>query len=225
MRHPYLPALMLGACLAFSMPAQAAEPCDGIGADLAAMAGADQALRQRLDFLDPEHPAQVKLRGQLMLIDRTNTERLKTLVARCGWPTKAKYGEQAAGSAWLLAQHADHDIAFQKQALVLIEQAAADSGEGVTSNFAYLADRIAVAEKRPQPYGTQLESTSGKACDLDFSPLDDREKVEARRAALKMPTLETYKRMVLEMQHCPAGASNDHHYAADSPARDVVTRK
>lgn len=212
-------AASFGAC------AQAAEPCDGIAADLAAMTGADQALRHRLDFLDMENPAQVKLRGQLMLVDRTNTERLKAWIARCGWPTKAKYGEQAAGHAWLLAQHADHDIAFQKQALVLIEQAATESGESVNSNFAYLADRIAVAEKRPQRYGTQLESKSDKACDLDFSPLDDREKVEARRAALKMPPLDAYKRMVLDMQHCPAGTSQDHHYAPGAAAPGELKRR
>ena len=225
MHRMFLPAALLAASVGLSGSAQAAEACSGIAADLAAMTGADQALRHRLDFLDPESAAQVKLRGQLMLVDRTNTERLKAWVARCGWPTRARFGEQAAGSAWLLAQHADHDTAFQKQALVLIEQAAAASGEGVNSNLAYLADRIAVAEKRPQPYGTQLESTSSNPCDLDFSPLEDRAKVEARRAALKMPPLDAYKRMVLDMQHGPAGASGDHHSAPASPTRDQVKRK
>ena len=70
-----------------------------------------------------------------------------------------------------------------------------------------------------------VEAWGQQRPDLDFSPLEDRAKVEARRAALKMPPLDAYKRMVLDMQHCPAGASGDHHYAPGSPARDQVKRK
>jgi hypothetical protein len=224
MRHPYLPAVLLAACLGLCGPAQAAEPCSNVAADLAAMTSADQALRKRLNFLEVESPAQVKLRSHLTLVDRTNTQRLKTLIAQCGWPSKATHGSKAAGDAWLLAQHADRDIAFQKQVLVLIEQAAAASGEGVDSSFAYLEDRIAVAEGRPQRYGTQLMSRTPDRCELDFSPMDDREKVEARRAKLGMPPLAVYKRLVIDMPHCPGdspavmldgvhrSSTKDHHY-------------
>jgi hypothetical protein len=34
--------------------------------------------------------------------------------------------------------------------------------------------------------------------------MDQRELVEARRAQLNLPPLETYRRMVMDMQHCPA---------------------
>lgn len=198
-----IPAALLGACLGMSSVAQAAESCSGYAADLAAMAGADQALRKRFDFLAMHTPEQKKLYQHTALVDRTNTARLKVLIDRCGWPSKAVHGENAVGHAWLLAQHADQDRPFQKKVLVLIEQAAAASGEGVNRNIAYLTDRIAVAEKRPQPYGTQMKQRSDNACDLEFEPLDDRAAVEARRAKLGMPTLDDYKRMFEANLRCP----------------------
>ncbi|NNG24973.1 DUF6624 domain-containing protein [Telluria aromaticivorans] len=228
MHRTCLSTALLAACLGMSSPAHADAACSTYAADLAAMTGADQALRSRIDFLDPESHAQVKLRGHLTLVDRLNTERLKAWIARCGWPSREAHGDRAAGDAWLLAQHADHDVAFQKEALVLIERDADRSGKGVDQLFALMSDRIAVAEKRPQRYGTQLVSRGSDMCDLVFEPMDDREQVEARRAALKMPPRDAYKRLVLEMQHCPTGSSKEYHYAPpapDSPARDKLTRK
>jgi len=221
--------LLLAACLAAPLSAQAAEAaeaaetvsCDSYAADLAAMASADQAIRTRIDFLDPLAPKQVKLSGYMRLVDRTNTARLKRLVARCGWPSRNGVGDQAAGNAWLLAQHADHDPAFQKEVLVLMEREAAASGGSVDQQFALLSDRIAVAEKRPQRYGTQLASRSDSACDLDFAPMDDRTLVEERRARLGLPSLEKYKELVLQLQHCPDSRTGEHHYAAPPGGRTL----
>lgn len=225
MHRSYVVAALLAAGLGLSDAAQAAEPCDSYAADLAAMVGADQALRKRINFLEIETPAQKKLLQQIGLVDRTNTARLKTLIDTCGWPSTAKHGAKAAGDAWLLAQHADQDLAFQKKVLALIEQAAAESGEGVNRNIAYLTDRIAVAEKRPQPYGTQMKQRSGIACELDFEPMDDRAAVEARRAKLGMPTLDAYRRTFQERLNCPVDSpamtingvrhesTKDYHYA------------
>ena len=42
------------------------------------------------------------------------------LVERQGWPTRSQVGEQAAVSAWLLAQHADQDPALQRRCLDLM---------------------------------------------------------------------------------------------------------
>lgn len=33
-----------------------------------------------------------------------------------GWPTQDLVGEQASSAAWLLAQHADFDVALQRRA-------------------------------------------------------------------------------------------------------------
>ena len=182
-----------------------ATDCDSYAEQLSVMTSADQALRGRQDFLRPEDPGQRKLIDHIALVDRTNTARLKALVTRCGWPTKGGQGAKTVRDAWLVVQHANHDVAFQKRALAMIEQAA-EAGEAAPSNVAYLADRIAVAENRPQPYGTQLRSKS-MPCDLEFAPMDDREKVEARRKTLGLPTLDQYRELVMVMRHCQQSKS------------------
>ena len=188
------------AAILTSLPAHAA--CDGYPQELATRASADQALRARLDVSRMTDPDQQKLMQQMGIVDRANTARLKTLFERCGFPDRDKHGEQAQGHAWLLVQHADHDVAFQKYTLSLLEKMAAQRGEPVRRSFAYLADRVAVAEKRPQLYGTQLMAPAEEPCNLDFNTMDDRAKVEERRAALGLPPLAIYKALVLENSNC-----------------------
>lgn len=195
----------------------AAASCEAYAGALAVMADADQALRNRIDFLDQHRPEQQRNLQHLALVNRSNTERLKSWVARCGWPDNARDGDKAADHAWLLTQHADHDRSFQKRMLVLIEAAAAQSGAGVDKNYAYLYDRIAIAEKRPQHYGTQFAHAGSKPCELAFSPMDERGKVEARRKAVGLMPLEAYRRYMRQLLHCPAEATDgqanpDYHY-------------
>jgi len=186
-----------------SLPVNAAQAaCDNYPQELATRVSADQALRDRLDFSRIDSPDQKKLMQQMGVVDRANTARLKVLFASCGFPDRDQHGEQAQGDAWLLVQHADHDVAFQKHVLSLLETMAAQRGEPLRPSFAYLADRVAVAEGRPQLYGTQLMAPAEQPCNFDFDPMDDREKVEARRAALGLPPLAIYKEIVLENSNC-----------------------
>lgn len=182
------------------IPAQAA--CEGYAQALATMADADRALRARFDFNQIGTPAQKKLQDLAGIVDRANTARLKQWLARCGWPASDRHGEDAERHAWLLTQHADHDPAFQKRTLALIERTAAQRGEPLGRNFAYLSDRVAVAERRPQPFGTQLMAPVEQPCQFEFNPMDARDKVEERRAALGLPPLDIYKQIVLERSNC-----------------------
>ena len=50
----------------------------------------------------------------LSAVDAVHTARLKAIVAAHGWPTVAQVGQDGADAAWLLAQHADKDPAFQR---------------------------------------------------------------------------------------------------------------
>lgn len=191
---------VLGVAVAATLPCVAAQAaCKDYTKELRTMVSADQAMRSRLDFSKITTPAQQKIGAHMAVIDRANTARLKVLFAQCGFPDTERRAER---DAWLLVQHADHDRAFQKQTLALLEKIAAERGEPVGRNFAYLSDRVAVAEFRPQLYGTQLMSLPEKPCEFDFDPLDDRQKVEARRAALGMPPLDIYKKMIIKNANC-----------------------
>lgn len=223
MQRPYLPTLLMVAGLALPATAMAAEPCSDYAAELEVMTTADQALRKRVDFLDPESKVQQKLGDHIVLVDRTNTERLKALMAHCGWPSAATHGAKAVKDAWLVVQHADRDLDFQKEVLAVVEQAAAASNDGLDKSFAYLYDRIAVLEKRPQHFGTQLSAPKKIYCALEFDRMDDRAQVEARRARLGMVPLDVYRRTVLEMQRCPVPPqqSSDYHYAPPAARADI----
>lgn len=121
-------------------------------------------------------------------IDVSNTQWLKDRLREHGWFTISEHGERAANAAWLLAQHADRDRAFQREVLAAIEPLAAE-GEVEPSSYAYLHDRVAVGEGRAQRFGTQ-----GRCADGAWAPLDleDPERVDERREDYGLGPLADY---------------------------------
>ncbi len=128
-----------------------------------------------------------------MNIDKNNTEHMKKIIAEIGWPTISKVGKDASSNAWLLVQHADHDIEFQKQCLSLMKEQS--SSEVDPPNVAYLTDRIQVNSKLPQIYGTQFNEINGR-----FIPkeIEDPENVNERRKEMRLGTLEENIKMMYE---------------------------
>lgn len=176
--------------------------------ELLALVVEDQAARAAMikDWSDPA--AKAAAEAAVDAIDRRSTARLKEVVARHGWPSFALVGEDGAHAAWLLVQHADLDPAFQKECLAkmqpLVERAQAS---GI--DYAYLSDRVAVAERRPQRYGTQFDERR------EPRAIEDEANVDARRAALGMPSMAAYRAMMLKMYGPPPAAPAP---AAPSPA-------
>lgn len=83
-----------------------------------------------------------------------NAARLRELIELYGWPTEDIAGKDGAEAAWLITQHAIGEPYFQKEALALLRACAAES-RVPRWHAAYLEDRIAMYEGRPQLYGTQ----------------------------------------------------------------------
>lgn len=123
-------------------------------------------------------------RNAMMEIDAKTTARMKQVVAKHGWPGASLVGEDGANAAWLLVQHADKDRKFQRECLAKMEPMV-KTGEVSARNYAYLYDRVAVADKRPQRWGTQFEG------DKPF-PIEDEANVDARRKAIGLPTMAEY---------------------------------
>jgi hypothetical protein len=183
-------SLLALACIANDV---IAGDCGNYASELAIMRVADQSLREH--FNENREPSQRHV-DALALVDHTNTLRMKALLRQCGWPVTSKYGKDASADAWLLIQHADRDRPFQRKALLLLERAV-NAGEARGGDLAYLSDRLAVSEGRPQPYGTQFVGTEN--CKMVLAPIDSREAVNARRRAIPgMPTLEEYERFANE---------------------------
>ncbi|MEO1074567.1 MAG: DUF6624 domain-containing protein [Bacteroidota bacterium] len=123
-----------------------------------------------------------------LAIDSLNTAWLKGVVAERGWPKASEVGEQGASDAWLLAQHADRDRAFQREVLGLMEAAVAE-GEASGADFAYLTDRVRLAAGEPQVYGTQVRVVDGQPVPRE---IEDADGVDARRAAVGLNSLADY---------------------------------
>lgn len=83
-----------------------------------------------------------------------NAARLRALIAEYGWPSEDVAGKDGARAAWFIAQHAMGDPDFQRHALALIRACVAHRRLPAWHG-AYLQDRIAMQEGKPQRYGTQ----------------------------------------------------------------------
>jgi hypothetical protein len=124
--------------------------------------------------------------------DYANTEWLKSIVAKRGWPKVFEVGEEAAGDAWLIAQHADHDPVFQLHALRLMEPLVADH-EVSQQNYAYLYDRVMLKLAGKQRYGTQAACVAGE---LKVQPLENEAGLDKLRAEVGLgPEADYLSRM------------------------------
>jgi len=128
------------------------------------------------------------VRNAVMAQDLVHTEWLKAHVAEHGWPTVSEAGPRGANAAWLLAQHADLDPAFQLRALQLMEPQVV-AGEANAANFAALTDRVWLKLSGLQRYGTQLSCRDGWR---EALMLEDAAGVDARRAEMGMSPLADY---------------------------------
>lgn len=122
-------------------------------------------------------------------VDGPNTDRLKEIVAEHGWPTRAEVGEDGRSAVFLIVQHADRDVAFQKEALGPMREAY-EAGDASGSDLALLTDRVRVAEGRDQLYGSQIYMATGQPAVL--RPIEDEENVDARRAEIGLSPLDGY---------------------------------
>jgi hypothetical protein len=120
--------------------------------------------------------------------DHANTEWLKGVVDREGWPTISKVGADAAERAWILAQHADADPAFQLRVLRLMEPLVG-KGEVSKPNYALLYDRVMLKLAGKQRYGTQTTCGNGTHVPL---PLEEAGSVDRRRAEMTLPPMADY---------------------------------
>jgi len=122
-------------------------------------------------------------------VDQFNTGQIKKILNRHTWVYISKFGVSADTDRWLLVQHADHDLDFQENCLRKLESLV-ESGETRAQNYAYLYDRVAVAESRPQRYGTQAKVVGER---LELYPFEgETEDLEVRRREMGLSPLKIY---------------------------------
>jgi hypothetical protein len=160
--------------------------------EVLAMEQADQRVRETLASLltaaDPDTAAYRRAVAEQESVDRANTTRLKEIIREHGWPSKADVGSPAATAAFLIVQHANHDLPFQKDYLAFVGQEF-EKGQAPGEAVALLTDVIRVAEGQRQLYGTQINIMDGR---LVVQPIEDEAEVDQRRAALGLEPLAEY---------------------------------
>ena len=130
---------------------------------------------------------------EMAALHKKNSEELNQIIDSIGYPTIDKVGKEASEAAWLVIQHAIGQPDFMKKCAQLLENAVNENKVNPI-NLAYLTDRIAVFEERPQLYGTQFDwDENGEMSPQHF---DDINKVNQRRKTLGLNTLEEQTRSI-----------------------------
>ncbi|MDJ1471086.1 DUF6624 domain-containing protein [Xanthocytophaga flava] len=116
-----------------------------------------------------------------------NAQIIDQLIDSIGYPTIDKVGKEASKAAWLVIQHSIGQPEFMKKCRDLLEDAVSDN-KASQQALAYLTDRIAVLEGKPQLYGTQFDWDEHG--ELSPNPFDDLIQVNQRRKSIGLNTVE-----------------------------------
>jgi hypothetical protein len=114
---------------------------------------------------------------------------LKADLRKHGWYRISAYGADADVAAWLIVQHARHDLDLQESALAMLEPLWL-SGETKGENYAMLYDQTAFYKGRPGRFGVMGDCTAPGV--WTPAPLEDKSAVDAWRAKAGMPPLAEY---------------------------------
>lgn len=157
--------------------------------ELLAMLVQDQAVRTGVAPPGDDRTAD-ELAADWDETDRRHNARMTQILDASGWPGWRLVGSDGAFAAWVLVQHADLDLALQERGLELMA-AAVDSGDADPSDYAYLVDRVRVANGEPQVYGSQWGSHAA-GNPQPRTPIEDEAFVDVRRAEVGLGTIEEY---------------------------------
>jgi hypothetical protein len=120
--------------------------------------------------------------------DRENQLFLDSVINKYGWAGISLIGQDGAGIAFLIAQHADLDLKFQEKCLKFMKKAL-KKNDVVRCDFAYLMDRVMLKK-----YGFQLFASQCMEVDGTFQsrPLYDEKILKTLRKYFWMPPIEEY---------------------------------
>jgi hypothetical protein len=131
-------------------------------------------------------------------LDQANAKWLKAVLLQRGWPTYTLVGKKAADGAWMLVQHADHDVQFQKRCLRLMRALYRRRPREISKKrIAFLTDRICYNEGKPQIFGIMFDIKGVKATPY---PIRNPNTVNKRRRAYGLKITVEGRRRALERE-------------------------
>ena len=129
-------------------------------------------------------------------IYRLHCCRLKEILNQSGFPGIDMVGKDASSSFWLMVQHCDFDILFQKRVL---EAMKFEVGKGNASSrkFARLTDRVMINQGKKQMFGTQVSyNKDGQAFSKE---LQDLQNVDKYRLEVGLDSIFQYLNILTTM--------------------------
>lgn len=159
-----------------------------------AMAAEDKGIRQRqFGRIGIGSRPTRRMVTELRKLDHKHSSALKRMVRKYGWPGKSLVGTRGERAAWLLIQHADHDVTFQQKCLTLLRRAVR-AGEAKKSHLAHLVDRVLIHNNKRQLYGTQFRrSPTGT---FEPFPIASRHELARRRRRMGLTPFRKYKGLI-----------------------------
>ena len=127
---------------------------------------------------------QIKKIDSILLIEK------KEIFKTYGFIDTIRFGKDCSNNFWVLMQHSDKDIKFQKEYLKLFKK---NINKGIKKNYAYLMDRVQINTGKKQLYGTQIniiEGIDGKI--IEPKPTRCRKKLNIRRKKMGLNSIEDY---------------------------------
>ena len=151
--------------------------------EILAMVEEDQSARVAIsDYTNISDQERKTLRD----IAKKHNQKLREIIKIYGWPGIHLVGLEGAAGVWLLVNHYDYDLEFQKQCLTLLKEAV-EKQDAEFQHYAYLLDRVLVHENLPQIYGTQWKLEEGK---FHLYPVESPETLNERRFEAGLNSLE-----------------------------------
>jgi len=105
-------------------------------------------------------------------------------------------GEEASSNFWIVIQHADNDLPFQQKMLEVMQEELKKNNVR-PSEYALLEDRVNVALKKKQRFGTQV-TYNDKGQAIPINGLVDSLNIETLRADYKLQSFKEYYNQMTE---------------------------
>jgi hypothetical protein len=148
---------------------------------------------QKLRFKKSQTTNSVKLDSINQEINNSDFKNLnlaKEIIKKYGWPKISEIGKDGENNFWLIIQHADQDIRFQKLALEEMKKLLG-TAEIDKEIYAFLYDRVQCNLNYKQLYGTQVNwIENGKAS--SFRSIIKEDLADKRRSDLGLLPLKIY---------------------------------
>ena len=168
------------ACMAFATYGQSKKLNPTLAKQIDSLRNADQS---PLTIKNTDSAAK-----EFQKIIRSNFPVIKNIADKYGFPGYDLVGKESSNNYWLLVQHSDFNVPFQKRMLKLMKLKV-DKKNASGQSYAYLIDRINLNEGKQQIYGTQIIMGEGGT---KLKPCFDTLNLDKRRIAVGLSPIKEY---------------------------------